>query len=489
MPNICIHGHFYQPPREDPWTGVIHPQPSALPFSDWNQRITAECYRANGRAAILDGNANVTARINTYKYISFNFGPTLLRWMKVQAPDVLEDLIHADKASIERLGHGNAIAQAYHHSILPLANSRDKETEILWGRADFKHRFGREPAGMWLPETAVDTDTLEELVRQGIQFVILAPRQAKAIRTPTDHEWKAVHVDSLETGRPYTINLPSGAQIAAFFYAPEPAQGVAFDGWLNNGEDMAHRLSGSEGPLVHFATDGESYGHHHRHGEMALAYCIRSLVEHQGIEMTNYAAVLAQGTPVYEAQINEESSWSCSHGVGRWSRNCGCVIDPQRAGQQEWRVLLRNAMNDLRDELAEFYVQRMSQHGEEPWSFRNRYIYHLLSQEDGTPHPHDPLPGGGSDQSDIHTLLELQRHALMMFTSCGWFFDDPGGLEPVQIMRYAHRAIRLHEKLGGRSLETFFVERIAEMNSPDLQLNSGRSIYDNQVKSIEKLRG
>ncbi len=480
MRKLVIHGHFYQPPREDPWTGVIRPQPSAMPFADWNQRITAECYRPNGRAAILGVDGQVASRMNTYAYMSFNFGPTLLRWMSSAAPDVLEALIDADRQSRERLGFGNAMAQAYHHSILPLANAEDKRTEIHWGIADFEYRFRRLPEGMWLPETAVDTATLEALAEAGIQFVILAPRQAEAVLGPDDEDWQTVAADTVETGRPYRVDLPSGAHIAAFFYAPSPAQGVAFDGWLNNGEEMAARLAEMPDDLVHYATDGESYGHHHRHGEMALAYCLRTLVANGDLDITNYAAVLASEPVTHRARIVENSSWSCAHGVGRWSRNCGCVMDHRRAGQQEWRRVLRNAMNALRDELADFYVRRMIQLGEDPWEIRNRYVAHLYANESSKTLIEDPISGGAGSK-ELKGLLEMQRHALMMFTSCGWFFDDPGGLEAMQILRYAHRAIRIHEQLGGKSLEPFFLDHIDPLESMDLNVSDGSRLYAQHV--------
>ena len=285
-----------------------------------------------------------------------------------------------------------------------------------------------------------------------------------------------MNAGTVDTGRPYRVELPSGASIAAFFYAPGPAQGVAFDGWLNNGESMARRLAEQPEQLVHFATDGESYGHHHRHGEMALAYCLRTLAAESQLEITNYAAVLAAEPVTHQARIVENSSWSCAHGVGRWSENCGCVMDPKRSGQQEWRRVLRAAMNALRDELSGFYVERVRRLGEDPWDLRNRYIAHLIAQESGEPHPDDPV-----STPEIKGLLELQRHALMMFTSCGWFFDDPGGLEAMQILRYAHRAIRLHEELGGRSLEPFFLDQIDPLESVDLNLSGGSRLYEQHV--------
>lgn len=489
MPRVCIHGHFYQPPREDPWTGTIHPQPSASPFADWNQRITAECYRANTRAAILDDLGNVAIRKRTYDYVSFNFGPTLLRWMSQHAPDVVDALVRADQHSRLRLGWGNALAQAYHHAILPLANERDKQTEVRWGAADFERRLGRRPDGMWLPETAVDTSTLEVLAEEGIRFVILAPRQAAAVRGPKDDHWTEVQAHTIDPSRAYRVDLPSGRSIAAFFYDPEPAQGVAFDGWLNDGGSMARRLASWGRPFVHFATDGESYGHHHRYGEMALAYCVRELLRHDEVELTNYATELARHPPTWRARIVEESSWSCSHGVGRWSRNCGCAMDHRRVGRHEWRAHLRDALNWLRDELGDFTEREASRLGEDVWELRDRYVFHLLSEEFGHHHPDDPLPSDWDRHEGTRRLrdvLELQRHALMMFTSCGWFFDDPGRVEPVQILRYAHRALHLHERLGGTSLEPAFIERLMPLRSEDEGLQDGRAIYAQKVRRAAK---
>ena len=487
MPRICIHGHFYQPPREDPWTGVIRPQPSALPFSDWNQRITKECYRANTEARILDEEGAVAARVNTYDFLSFNFGPTLLRWMSTHAPDVLAALVEADARSAARLGHGNAVAQAYHHAILPLANSRDKTTEVRWGAEDFRFRFGRAPEGMWLPETAVDTATLEVLAEEGLSYVILAPRQCAAVRGPADNRFTPVDEGSLDPSRPYTVVLPSGRSIAAFFYDAAPANGVAFAGWLDNGEQMAHRLAGHGTELVHFATDGESYGHHHRYGEMALAYCMRTLETVPDATLTNYGAELAEHPPTWQAKIVENSSWSCAHGVGRWSRNCGCVLDGRKAGQQEWRAHLRGALNWLRDALVEFSEAEAGRHGHDLWALRDQYVFHLLAQESGRQLAEDPLPVNWQEDRDagrLRDLLELQRHALMMFTSCGWFFDDPGRVEPVQILRYAHRAMHFHESLGGRSLQEDFIQRLLPIESPDEGFANGRELFETKVLSV-----
>ena len=369
---------------------------------------------------------------------------------------------------------------------MPLANERDRTTEVRWGKADFTHRFGRAPEGMWLPETAVSSDTLEVLAQEGIQFVILAPRQAAAVRGPGPQDsWTEVDESNLDPTRPYRIDLPSGRWIAAFFYAPTPASGVAFAGWLDNGERMAQRLAEQPGPLVHFATDGESYGHHHRYGEMALSYCLKTLAEGE-IELTNYAAELARGTVDWTARIVENSSWSCSHGVGRWSRNCGCVLDPSQSGKQQWRAHLRGALNWLRDSLVGPSEAVAKELGVDLWALRDRYVFHLLGEEDGVRHPNDPLPADWADHPEgrkLHTLLELQRHTLMMFTSCGWFFDEADRVEPVQILRYAHRALELHEELGGASLESGFVDRLAPIQPANPDLADGRALWEQLVVS------
>ncbi|MBO6937860.1 MAG: DUF3536 domain-containing protein [Deltaproteobacteria bacterium] len=445
MPAIVIHGHFYQPPREDPATGLVPRQPSAAPFHDWNQRITDECYRPNLAARILGEHGEVVRTLNTWERISFDVGPTLLRWMALEAPAVLEGIVAADAASVVRLGHGNAMAQGYHHAILPLASERDRRTEVRWGLADFRRRFGRESEGFWLPECAVDEATLEVLAEEGVRFVVLAPEQCASVRA--NGEWRDVTPETLDTGRAYRIPLPSGRSIAAFFYDAGPAQGVAFGGWLDNGEAMAHRLAEREG-LVHFATDGESYGHHHRYGEMALAYALETL-EALGVAVTNYGAWLAAHPPELEARVVSPSAWSCAHGVGRWSRNCGCAIDPARSGKHQWRATLRGALDALRERLDEVYEARMRSHGEDPWAARDRWIERLLDDESAG----RPI---GAPANEVETLLELANHRLMMFTSCGWFFDDPAGIEPVQLLRYARRAIELCVALGGPELSADF---------------------------------
>ena len=376
---VCIHGHFYQPPREDPWTGMLPNQPSAAPFHDWNQRIQDECYRPNCRAMILDEGGDVASRCNTYRHISFNFGPTLLRWMREHDTRSYDDILRADREAVEATGHGNAIAQAYHHAILPLASARDKQTEVAWGVADFKHRFGREPVGMWLPECAIDIASLEVLADHGIQFTIIAPDQVEAIRPIEGGEWQTVDAGSVPTHQPYAVELPSGRRMAVFVYHGGVSQGIAFGGLLHSGPEMAKALvkAGTHGGLVSIATDGESYGHHHRHGEMALAWVIDEFSRLPDVEMVSYERYLALHPPTRELRIKNPSAWSCAHGVGRWNRNCGCAIDPAWSGKQGWRGPLRRALEDLRNQLDEDYVLTMHSRGLDPWTERNHYIHSL----------------------------------------------------------------------------------------------------------------
>ncbi|HEX9889046.1 MAG TPA: hypothetical protein VGA69_06180, partial [Nitriliruptorales bacterium] len=339
---VCIHGHFYQPPREHPWLEAIERQPSAYPFHDWNERITAECYEPNGAARVLDDEGRILRLVKNYARISFNVGPTLLRWMQVQAPDTYAAILEGDRRSIQRFGHGSALAQAYHHAILPLANERDRRTEILWGIEDFRHRFGRDPQGMWCAEAAVDVGTLDELAGQGVGFTVLSPYQAQGVRRIGDGAWTDVTGGAVDSTVAYRVGLPSGRDITVFFYDGERSRAVAFEGLLDSGAQFAERLiegldDGNDGPkLLHIATDGESYGHHHRHGEMALAFALQRIEETDGVELTNYAAFLDRFPPEHEAQILAPSSWSCAHGVERWRADCGCTTGGHPGWNQAW---------------------------------------------------------------------------------------------------------------------------------------------------------
>jgi alpha-amylase/alpha-mannosidase (GH57 family) len=482
---ICIHGHFYQPPRENAWLETIEVQDSAHPYHDWNERISAECYGPNTASRILDEKGVITNIINNYSKISFNFGPTLLSWMEAYDREAYDAVLEADRESLKLFnGHGSAIAQVYNHMILPLANTRDKETQIVWGIRDFEYRFHRKPEGMWLAETAVDIESLELLASHDIKFTLLAPRQAKSIRKLGKEEWTTVNANSVDTRRPYLCKLPSGKSIVLFFYDGDVAQGVAFNGLLNDGSKFAHRLMDSfdltseEPQLVHVATDGETYGHHHKHGDMALAYCLDYIQRHKHSNLTNYAEYMTKFPPLYEAQIHENSSWSCVHGIERWRNDCGCHSGGKPMWNQKWRGPLRDALDWLRDELVKVFETEVSKIVKDPWKARDEYINVILRRNDETIrkffHDHCKVQ---VEHNQLLRLMEMQRHAMLMYTSCGWFFDELSGIETTQIMQYACRAMQLVSQIAKVNLEEKFLERLetAPSNIPSLQ--NGAQIY------------
>jgi len=492
---VCVHGHFYQPPRENPWLELVERQPGAYPFHDWNERITAECYEPNTRARILDDEGRITALVNNYARMSFNVGPTLLSWLEVAAPDTLEAIVAADRASQERFGgHGSALAQIYSHPIMPLADPRDARTQVIWGVRDFVHRFGRAPEGMWLPETAVDDTTLELLADHGIRFTILAPHQARAVRAIGTDAWQDVSGGGVDTTMPYDVPLPSGRRIAVFFYDGPISHDIAFNGLLEDGARLADRLasgfrSDRDGPqLVHVATDGETYGHHHRHGEMALAKALELLDAREDIVLTNYGQYLAEHPPTHEATLVQQSSWSCVHGVERWRDDCGCGGDP--GSQQRWRAPLRTALDELRVELAEVYERLAGELVTDPWAARDDYVDVILTAGpeqrdvwDAFTARHARTELDASSTRRLRELLELQRHALLMFTSCGWFFEELSRPEPVQVLRYAARALQLAKVLtGGRESESRFVAALALAPSNDPAYGDGQGIYEQLVR-------
>ena len=386
---LCIHCHFYQPPRENPWLESIELQESAYPYHDWNERITAECYAANASSRILTADNRIIRIVNNYSRISFNFGPTLLSWLEEHAPDTYQAILTADKESQQRCsGHGNAIAQVYNHMIMPLANRRDKQTQVVWGIGDFEHRFGRKPEGMWLAETAVDVETLEVLAEHDIKFTVLAPSQALHERRAGTTKFKNVEGGKIDPTRPYICNLPSGRSINLFFYDGPISRAVAFEGLLDNGETFANRLlSGFAdnrrwAQLMHIATDGETYGHHHSKGDMALAYALHHIESNNLAKLTNYGEYLEINPPTHEVEIVENTAWSCVHGVGRWSRDCGCNSGGKPGWNQAWRAPLRAAFDYLRDELAPEYERKASELLHDPWQARDEYINVVLDRDE-----------------------------------------------------------------------------------------------------------
>ncbi len=490
---ICVHGHFYQPPRHNPWLAVIERQDSAHPYHDWNERITAECYTPQTAARILDTTGRIIRIVNNYASMSFNFGPTLLAWLEQHAPATYAAILDADKLSQQRFaGHGSALAQAYNHLIMPLANQRDKHTQITWGIEDFVHRFQRPPEGMWLPETAVDLETLEFLAAAGLQFTILAPTQARRIRPLGSPSWENVSHGNLDPSRPYIQSLPSGRRITLFFYHARLAQQVAFERLLDNGQQFAERLVSaldrqrSTPQLIHIATDGETYGHHHRFGEMALAYALHHIESHGLARLTNYGAFLAQHPPTYEVDIQEQTSWSCAHGVERWRSNCGCRTGGHPTWQQHWRAPLRAALDWLRDRLIAFYEQQGKALFHDPWAAREDYIALLLDHSSARRSQflakHTTATASAAPQLPL-MWLEMQHQAMLMYTSCGWFFDELSGLEPRQILLHAARAIQLALALGAPpSLETTFLERLARAPSNVPTYRHGRHLYEHWIK-------
>lgn len=490
---LCIHGHFYQPPRENPWLEEVELQDSAHPFHDWNDRISAECYAPNTASRILGADRRIIDLSNNYTRISYNFGPTLLSWMQRNDPRTYRAIIDADHSGRRRFsGHGPALAQSYNHIIVPLANSRDKRTQILWGIRDFEHRYGRRPEGMWLAETAVDHETLDIMAEFGIRFTILAPRQAKQTRRIDQQEWNDVSGGRIDPRRAYRCKLPSGRSIALFFYDGPIAQDIAFGGILDNGEHFANRLIGTfsdhdEPQLVHVATDGETYGHHHRKGDMALAYCLYHMESIDDVSLTIYGEFLDRHPPTYEVEIYENSSWSCIHGVERWRSNCGCNSGMKPGWSQQWRSPLRGALDWLRDSLILLFESQSEELLKDPWRAREDYIRVILDRSKDSvraflaDHAVDPSPSDEQTQK-ILKLMEIQRNAMLMYTSCGWFFDEVTGIETVQVMAYAARAIQLAKQVADVALDETFHKllELAPSNIPEYK-NAGYA-YEHFVK-------
>ncbi len=428
---VIIHGHFYQPPRENPWTGQVDAEPSAVPDHDWNTRITREAYRP---------------LVPAYQYLSFDFGPTLLDWMEREATDVHQAVIRADQASVRRLGFGNALATPFHHIILPLAGRRDKTTEVRWGIADFRRRFGRAPAGFWLPETAVDRETLEVLAGEGIAFTVLAPHQIS-------------HVPA--HGHPARIELDAGRSIAVFAYDGARSHEIAFGDLQSNADRwIAAAKSTQPGTIGAVAVDGETFGHHHKNGVNGIVAMLSHVRELREIELTNFAAALAAHPPAETVDLIEPTSWSCAHGIERWRSACGCRIHHDRPSQQDWRAPLRAAVDWLADEVHAIHEREGAGLPGGPWAFR------------------DAAGGVGSVNGDENAarLVEMERSVLRAMTSCGWFFDDIAGIEARQVLRYAAHAITLAGTESAR-LEAGFIEQLGDARSNDPNAGSAADIF------------
>jgi alpha-amylase/alpha-mannosidase (GH57 family) len=513
---VCVHGHFYQPPRENPWLETIEVQDSAAPYHDWNDRITAECYAPNGASRITNKKDEIIRIMNNYARMSYNFGPTLLSWLNDNAPRSYRMILDADKASAQHYsGHGSAMAQVYNHIIMPLASRRDAITQIRWGIADFEHRFGRKPEGMWLAETAVNRSVLDLMAQHGIKFTVLAPVQCARVRplaaapaktpargesgvrnrTAAEPAWTETPDAIVDPTHPYLVKLDEGRSIAVFFYDGPNSRAVAFEGLLNSGENFGQRLLDgfhTDAPeniaqLSHIATDGESYGHHHKHGEMALSYAMHWIEEGKQADLTNYGEFLERFPPKWEAEVAEDTSWSCAHGVERWRSNCGC--NGGKVGwSQEWRAPLREALDFLRDATAPLaeYVGRPF--FKDLWAARDAYIDIVLDRSPGAEvrffAKHATHPLTTAERITAFELLELERHTQLMYTSCGWFFDELSGIETVQIIAYAGRVLQLAAKLFGPpgvALEAGFLNILARAKSNIPEIGDGAEVYRRYV--------
>ena len=501
---VAIHGHFYQPPRDNPWLEIIENEESADPFHDWNERIAFECYRPNAYARTLDGKRKILDIVDNYSSISFNFGPTLLPWLEKKFPSVYQKILEADRLSLKRFGHGNAIAQTYDHLIMPLANERDKETEVLWGISDFEKRFHRTPDAMWLPETAVDYPTLRVLIKHGMRYLILSPFQALKVRPFGSKKWADVSGGRFDSTQPYRCFIKDAAGgkvleqfIDIFFYNGIISKEIAFGDLLKDGNTFCNRFlqfyqESKERPqLIHIATDGETYGHHKKFGDMALAYAINQGFSSLGLEIINYGAFLKRFPPVYEVEIDEGpkgegTSWSCAHGVGRWKEDCGDSTGGGTGWNQKWRKPLRESLDLLREELSQVFEREGEKIFQDVWKARDGYIEVILDRSPKNIKSFfEQYGAGGLDEKGRIKglkLLEMQRHALQMYTSCGWFFADLAGLETNIVLQRAARAMQLAEELTGQSVEEKFLQGLSEAASNLPEMGRGDQVYRRSVK-------
>jgi alpha-amylase/alpha-mannosidase (GH57 family) len=505
--HLVLHGHFYQPPRENPWLEAIEREVGADPFPNWNARIADECYRRNGWARVFDDEGRVVDMVNNYLHLSFNFGPTLLSWMEQELPKVYARVLEADRLSaLARSGHGNALAQGYGHAILPLCNDRDRLTQIRWGKRDFESRFGRTPEALWLPETAIDAATVEDLIAEEMRFVILSPRQARRVRPlgaaaaaeATRPDWTDVQGDKVDPRMPYRCfsRRDPSRHLDVFFYDGPVAHSISFEKVLHSSKQFVDKLWGAvaterDQQLVHAAVDGETFGHHLRHAERALSWTFTAEAQARGFILTNYGEYLERVPPTHEVELDygpdgEGTSWSCAHGVGRWCRDCGCNAGAPAGWNQAWRTPLRNAVNLVRDAAAALFEEMGADLLREPWAARDDYVELLLDRSSKTRErfiERHGREGGGATarQVRILKLLEMQRFSLLAQTSCGWFFDDISGLEAVQVLKYAARTVQLHEELSGANVERELLEVLAEAESNIEEQGTGADIYRTKV--------
>jgi alpha-amylase/alpha-mannosidase (GH57 family) len=494
---ICIHGHFYQPPRENPWTDEIEKQESASPFHDWNERIYQECYKPNSEAIIIDDKGNVLKRINNYQYINFNFGPTLLNWIKDKHPKVFFKILEADEKSLlEHKGQGNAIAQVYNHIIMPLANRNDKITQVKWGLKYFKFYFGRDSEGIWLSETACDMKTLEVLADEGVKYTILDPSQAEKIKNIKSADgWEDVSGTTINPKVPYRcfIDEKKEKYIDIFFYDGPFARSIAFDDMVYSAQKMMERIKLITIPdlkndqLISAATDGETFGHHKNFTDRTLAYLLTELANQEGYKVVNFGEYLAKHKPkneviIKKGQNNEGTSWSCVHGTSRWKEDCGCHTGGEPGWNQKWRTPLRNALDMLRDNLIKIFETKGGEYFKDVWAARNDYIDILLDKSDDTSNEffnhHSRRELNEKEKNICFKLLEMQKFAMFMYTSCGWFFSDISGIETQKILEYARRAIEISQEItSNNDIEKEFLNELEKAKSNRPEFCDGKKIY------------
>jgi hypothetical protein len=463
---IIIHGHFYQPPRESPWTGIVTNEASAVPFPNWNERILSECYNANAHAHIMDG--SVVYIRNNYEALNFNFGPTLCSWLQTHGKTAYRAIRRADELSLERHGgHGNAIAQAYNHSILPLLDARGRELQLAWGIHDFVARFGRRPEGIWLPECAVDADTLAAVASAGVEFVILGADQGRFSSSGQEAGPFLWHQDD--------------RNLAIFRFDRGISGRIAFSDTLHDGAGFAALLADSAlalapGQALLVATDGETFGHHKRAGAAELARAIKILEDREDVVVANCGEYLATHPATGHFELDSPSAWSCSHGVERWRSNCGCRQDPKT--NQEWRKPLRAAMDFVRIHCDAVYDRCAAPLVADPWAALKEaarlFIDPAASVQEEFFARHRAKDEPARER--MLRLFEMARASQAALTSCAWFFDDFGGLEGRVALRWAARAVELAAEQAP-SIESELLQELRLVHSNRREIGDAATLY------------
>ncbi len=499
MSNIyfCLHGHFYQPPRENPWTNEIDQEVSAAPFPNWNEKIYQECYKPNTEAAIFNEKGEVTRLVNNFEYINFDFGPTLFEWIRLKHPDTFQKILQADRISCDRFrGKGNSIAQVFNHIIMPLANDRDKVTQVKWGKKYFEYFFKRETDGMWLSETAVNYKTIDVLINEGINYIILDPSQAYKCRKIGDSDWIDVSDGNINTKMAYRCYSKSSAEkfINIFFYDSFISKNISFGDLAYSSEKLFDAIKSSSYrdsdiiQLISASVDGETFGHHKKFTERAIAYLLTELLPKNNINVINYSKFLELYPPHWEVElksgINDEgTSWSCAHGVERWKSDCGCVTGGMPGWNQRWRTPLREALNSLRDKLSIIFEYEGRKYLKNVWDSRNDYIYIIIENSKENVEKffseHSIRPLNEDELNICLMLLEMEKYSLYMFTSCAWFFADVGGIETKKILEYSKRAIELGESITGIDLKSEFLEKLESAKSNVEEIKNAKEIFLN----------